>query len=249
MIKWILGLLFPLVALGQQGMMPGPGTPASSSIVTESTYTYVGYTFVAEGASFPSPSINLAAGDFVSVFCTGAGTSATTFSVSSSPFNTFSSLSSVFVSNTGSLNQEFYILNAHAGPTTFTCSQGGTGAGGFKSAVVMQFHHSGSGATFNASSDVSASVKGSPFVSKAFLTGPPSLVVYCNRPGNNSTTFTASAIGGVTATMGGVSASSLGTASDAGCEYRIIPASTSAITSSIASSSSGTSGVSGGAFN
>ena len=217
--------------------------------VSGGVYAYAGYTFVSEGGAFPSPKLTLTAGDFVSVFCTGAGTSATTLTASSAPSNTFGHLASVFVSNTGSVNQEFYILNAAAGPTTFTCAQGGSGAGGFRSTVVMQFHHSGTAAEANATSDVSAAAKGSPFVSKAFSVSSPSLVIYCNRTGNNSTTFTAGPIGGATATLGGVAAASFTTASDAGCEYRNVPAAASSMTSSIASTSSGTSGVSGGAFN
>ena len=214
--------------------------------VISGTYTFVAYTFVVEGGTFPSPSLTLTAGDFVVVFASEAGTASTTLTVTSTPSNTWASTPLVFNATTGAVQQLYYTLSAGSGSTTFTFTAGGTGAAGFKSLIVLQYHHSGNAAAFDTSSQGSSSSP--PITSGSFTTAGQDLVIMCNRAGGSSTTYTAGTIAGSSATLRGVSAATTGTASDAGCEDVNLAASHSGATGTLSYSSSGSTAYSLAAF-
>jgi hypothetical protein len=87
-------------------------------------YTYVADTGSGKLGSITSPAITLTSGDFVFVFCQTRD-SATGFTVTSSPANTFNQLTSQTAAST---EQASYSVNAGSGSTTFTCTPSASAA-------------------------------------------------------------------------------------------------------------------------
>lgn len=228
-------ILFPIV--GGKG---GTGITGAGS-----TFTFVTYTFVAENSaavsSVTSPALTLTAGDFVVWFCRASTSS--TVTVSSTPANTVATFSQV-TWPTSHPAIFAYILNASAGSTTVTCSF--STAATFSSMVVLQYHHSGSAASLDmqdVGSHVSGLVTSNPFNT----TGTPGLVIQC-ATWAAPVVAAAGTIGGVTATVRGVSNASLSTTADAACQDVTFAGTQTGITAVIGTASTGNSGYSVGAF-
>ena len=188
--------------------------------------TFRQYTYVADSgpnnvASITSPAITLSAGDFVYVSCRTGNGSARSIAVSSSPNNTFTQLNAQ-AGGPGS-QQSASAMNVQAGPTTFTCTPNVPSP--YQSMIVLDY-----GVSLNSGAldrQVGSTTGGtSTYTSPPFNISyaGPELIILCGTVGSANDAFTAGSIGSLRATLRGVSASSLKSHADAGCEDAIIAA-------------------------
>jgi hypothetical protein len=197
-----------------------------------STYTFSQYTFVAEQssslASITSPSITTTAGDVAIVWCRSQASTVTSITATDSKSDAFTALTFRTASSPGAA-QGSYSLNLAGGSTTFTCTPNVSVA--FQAMVVLVYNHSGAAATFDTQTGNTHSST-STATSPTFSTSTAGLVIMCGSV-NGFRTFTAGNIGGSASTLRGVSAASLVTTSDAGCEDKQFVAAQTNITAAI----------------
>jgi hypothetical protein len=183
--------------------------------------------------SITSPSITLAAGDFVYIDCYSPGSS---LSLTNSNGNTMGSLTfTANAANTGS-TRGFYVLSANSGATTFTCTNNASLA--FSGVIVMDYSASPA-AQLVASSDFTSktacSTSTAACTSSAITTTLPALVIACGYiPG--TTTWTAGTIGGVTATLRASGSGTTFSSTNPVCEDAYLSSAASGITSSLTTS-------------
>ena len=211
MLKKLIPLFFLALAL--------VGVPlAGLAQATFRQYTYVADSGGVNVASITSPAITLGAGDFVLVSCRAGYGSAKSIVVTSSPSNTFSQLT-VQAGGPGS-QQSSYAMNVKAGSTTFTCTP--NIASPYQSMIVLDYGVSpGSGAL---DGQAGSTTPAEPtYTSPAFSTSSSDteLIILCGTVASTDYAFTAGSIGSLRATLRGVSASSLRSHADAGCEDAI----------------------------
>ena len=220
------------LAANPQQVMPILGSPAHPSAGGASTYTYVTWAYVAETASsmgsITSNAITLSSGDALVAFCRNSGGAGDNNAFSSTPSNTWSTLSSTSVAGTNFTAG--YVLSAGSGSTTVTCTF--TSNASYNSLIVLQYHHSGASASYD-TSVASTGLSNTLWTSSVFSTVGNDLIVACATL-NSGTSFTAGSIGGNTSTLRGVSGSSLSASGvDAGCEDTYFPGPQSSITATV----------------
>ena len=193
-------------------------------------YTYVPERNSASIASITSPSIVLAAGDFVVVSC-GTPENLTSSVATSTPANTFAPLT--FANNAnGTGIQTSYAMNVSAGSTTFTCTP--NASAGYQSMVVLDY----SGVATSAALDVNigdGSQWDPGYVSAPFSTtsSATELMLLCGRWGDFTKTFTAGSMGAASAVLRGVSGSSITGNANQACEEVTTTATQTNITASL----------------
>ena len=211
-----------------EAVMAGPGISATSGTYTYVTWTYVADTGTTTHTSITSPAITLTAGDFIFMHCRAAG--GTSYAFSSSPANTFTSLTFLSNPTSATVSEAAYVLSAGSGSTTFTCTPSSTQQ--YQSMVVLQYHHSGNAATFMTGTDVSSvskcgSVSVNPCISNPYNVLQGGLVIYCATVNELTYHFTPNSIGPGTPAIRGQSASTLTSAADSGCADNQQPSSNS----------------------
>lgn len=226
----ILGLLLGLL----QFTIPGHTGANASSLPPN---YFAAYTYAKENTTSLSSitttgantggAITLTSGDFVIVFCRGYQPSVSSFTVTSSPSNTWTQLTAQSITSE-QIVQASYSNGTAAGSTSFTCTP--NAASQYMSVVVLQYHHTMS--SFGTQTGTTASAA-TTFTSGSFSTSAPSLIVFCTSMSSTSTYTTAGSIGSLTTTMRGTSGSNLTSGGDAGCEDASSNASQSSITASM----------------
>jgi hypothetical protein len=184
--------------------------------------TFRQYTYVADSggvnvASITSPAITLGAGDFVHVSCrTGYG-SIKSIVVTSSPSNTFTQLA-IQAGGPGS-QQSSYAMNVRAGSTTFTCTPNDGAA--YQSMIVLDYGVSPNSGALD--QQVGSTTPAEPtYTSPTFTSSSGAeLIILCGTVASTDYAFTAGPIGSLRTTLRGVSAPSLRSHADAGCEDAI----------------------------
>ncbi len=191
-------LLAPVVSLSQgiiQGTTRRKIFPGNPLFVTNTFVAFI----AASGGAYTSPALTLTAGDFVLVFCMNTNTAGIFFTITSTPANTFTNVTSLFQSQNGSMTQA-YAFGAGAGSTTFTCTPASNVTG--RSMIVLQYHP-GFLTVLDTSQTGASLSPATTLTSTAFTTAAKGLIIFCARAGVGAQTFTAGAIGGATATLRG----------------------------------------------
>jgi hypothetical protein len=183
--------------------------------------TFDQYTYVSEQsgslAYITSPSMTVAAGDLVVIFCR----SASTFTFTSSPSESWNALPGVSQS---SLARMGWAIIGTAGVHTFTCTP--TTSTGSMASIVLDF--SGTGTTLNGSTNFYDNNTNNPVYSNdsgsVLTTTQRTINVFCATTGSVSHGwwFT-NRINGVPAVLAGVSGATLQANSDSACTYTISP--------------------------
>lgn len=184
MLNFILAFMFPFGQVGP--IFPGPGGVNAGT-------TPVSYTFnsAAQGGPMSSdPTTGVATavtGGLLVAYCQGASSSGATWSVTSSPSNTWVSLTAVFASGTGggSKGQFFYALSPTSGSTTATCSLA-SGPFGTEIAFLLSYSRAGAGsATFDVSAPGSTGTNAPSVTTSSFSTTAAGIVVSCGGVPDN----------------------------------------------------------------
>ena len=228
----------------------GSGAGNGGSRGTASNFTFSQYAYGAESAgpdNVTTNTVTVSQGDFAVQWCREASLFSGMTAQNSNLDPVFSSPPNTVSWGTGpSMAQMFYYPSLTAGSQSFTCSTTGTLDSGF-SAVVLIYHHSGGTPTLT-SNAIGSCASGTSCTSGAITVTGPSLVVYCGTQSTTSAVFTADSIGASSATLRGVSNSSLATASDAGCEDATFTAPQGTITGSLTSNTAATWGITAAVF-
>src|ERR1035437_9775328 len=198
-----------------------PNIPIYSGGSGSSGPTFDQYTYVSEQsgslAYIKSPSMTVAAGDLVVIFCRRAST----FTFTSSPSESWNALPCVSQS---SLSRMGWAIIGTAGVHTFTCTP--TTSTGSVASIVLDF--SGTGTTLNGSTNFYDNNTNNPVYSNdsgsVLTTTQRTINVFCATTGSVSHGwwFT-NRINGVPAVLAGVSGATLQANSDSACTYTISP--------------------------
>ena len=190
-------------------------------------YTYVPGQSGTAVASITSPSIPIAATDFVYVSCRSGGTTTGITASSSGSFTSWTYPTGFSSANTGRLQPAFAQATA-SGSYTFTCTP--SASAGYQSMVVLDYSQGNSNSLL-------ASATGGPgpsgTASASFTTGARSLVVFCATIATTSDSFTAGTINGAAATIRGVSGSSVTGIADTACEDLVLSGSVTSSTANV----------------
>lgn len=240
-LGWLLALSLSIPVAAQTTVAPSTTLAPNNTATTwpgPSTYTFVASTFKNE-ASGSTPALTLTAGDFVFLFCSGSGTSSTTYTASSTPSNTWVGIGTAQVAS-GNVTQGFYTLSAGSGSTTFLCTQGGSGGTGNLSPIALQYHYSGAGAALD--TGISSTSAGGPtYVSSSFTTTSADLIIQCARAGADNVKWVGGVIGSGTATVRNAARQLPNSITDSACQDIIFSTTQSGITAAMnAPSTSGT---------
>ena len=218
--------------------IPFPG-PGRASAVGPSTYTFSEYTYLVESAgpdaSRTSPALTLTTGDLVCVTFRGAPDVSTTFT--STPSNTFTTLTKQSWIGATAAFQMGCILNAASGSTTFTATPSSSMT--FSSMVVLRYTHTGAAAAADTDSGGNSVGSVTTFTSGTFNTAANALTIFCVTWDGNRVA-TAGMIGGNSATLRGVANSTLGSTTNQACEDTYFSGAQTGITSDITVSSAAT---------
>jgi hypothetical protein len=238
----ILALL-PLLAMGGgQNVMTGNHRHVFAA--SGSAPTFYAYTYAPSSGSgsqiasiTSSTTITTSVGDLAVVMCVGGTYYGTTsFTVSSSISGSW--VAKPFTTSSGGwTEQTFYEFVTTGGATSFTCTGNPSGSN-WVSLVAIAYHNPG---TFNTSVSNSSSASASSFTSATFSPGQRTLNIFCASDYVTGRTYSAGAINGNTATLRGVSASSLtSSAATSACEDYISTSSMSGATATMSVSPAAT---------
>lgn len=212
LLSVVYSLLLAVPCLGQeiQGI-------THRKLFTPLSLAFVTYTFVANTncgstcTSITTPALTLSANDFVYIFCRNGGTS-NSMTMTSTPANTFTHLTSRFQSGIGT-ERPAYAFGVASGSTTFTCTP--VASNNSMDMVVLQYHPGF--LTVNEVDTPGANLANvTDQASNIFSTTAAGLIIWCVTDNAVGIVFTGGTVGSGTGTLRGFSAAS--NSSDTACE-------------------------------
>jgi hypothetical protein len=258
-MKKIFFLILLLAAFGPKPVQAQTANPSHVGVcLTDSctgssapSYAFVTSTYVAETgagpfASITSPSITLSAGQLAVMFCRNPTLTTNAFTFSSTPSNTWNSITAQLESTATGNSQIGYAFNVGAGSTTFTCTP--ASSAGFMSMIVVVYSASPYFSTLNTSSTLAATSTSTSATSSTFSTTHSGVILMCTTISTASATWTAGTIAGQTATIRQTS-DATNTSGDAVCEDYISGTSQTSVTGSVSWTSTRNWNLTVGAFN
>ena len=206
------------------------------TITTVAVPAFVSSTFVAEGsgtlvASITSPALTLSgvSGEMVMVVCRNNTGGTNTSTVTSTPSNTWTTLT---VRNNslgfGPNFQASYAINPGSGSTTFTCTP--QTSNGYQSMIVLHYTGIATSSPVDAEAGGPATfANGATYTSPTFNTAGADLIVMCGSVNTKYGTFTAGNIGAILSTI----RQATGSSQDMACEDIIDTTSRTGITAAM----------------